>query len=218
MGWKAGAAFSYTDGSSDMTAGSADHKACGLAAYGTWLGEGGHFVDLIAKVSRVETDYGIKGTSGRFENNAFSLSAEYGRHFELAGGAFVEPQVEVTWGRIMGDDFLNSEGVRIEQDDFDSLIGRMGVRAGFNFPKDKGLVYARASVLHEFKGESEAVASLGAKSVRMSDDIGGTWGEFGVGANFRLTPATYTYVDLERTTGGEVSEMWRWNVGVRHVF
>lgn len=32
MGWKAGAAFSYTDGSSDMTAGSADHKACGLAA------------------------------------------------------------------------------------------------------------------------------------------------------------------------------------------
>lgn len=218
MGWKAGAAFSYTDGSSDMTAGSADHKACGLAAYGTWLGEGGHFVDLIAKVSRVETDYGIKGTSGRFENNAFSLSAEYGRHFELAGGAFVEPQVEVTWGRIMGDDFLNSEGVRIEQDDFDSLIGRMGVRAGFNFPKDKGLVYARASVLHDFKGESEAVASLGAKSVRMSDDIGGTWGEFGVGANFRLTPATYTYVDLERTTGGEVSEMWRWNVGVRHVF
>lgn len=218
MGWKAGAAFSYTDGSSDMTAGSADHKACGLAAYGTWLGEGGHFVDLIAKVSRVETDYGIKGTSGRFENNAFSLSAEYGRHFELAGGAFVEPQVEVTWGRIMGDDFLNSEGVRIEQDDFDSLIGRMGVRAGFNFPKDKGLVYARASVLHDFKGESEAVASLGAKSVRMSDDIGGTWGEFGVGANFRLTPATYTYVDLERTTGGEVSEMWRWNVVVRHVF
>lgn len=218
MGWKAGAAFSYTDGSSDMMAGSADHKAYGLAAYGTWLGEGGHFVDLIAKVSRVETDYGIKGTSGRFENNAFSLSAEYGRHFELAGGAFVEPQVEVTWGRIMGDDFLNSEGVRIEQDDFDSLIGRMGVRAGFNFPKDKGLVYARASVLHDFKGESEAVASLGAKSVRMSDDIGGTWGEFGVGANFRLTPATYTYVDLERTTGGEVSEMWRWNVGVRHVF
>ena len=45
MGWKAGAAFSYTDGSSDMTAGSADHKACGLAAYGTWLGEGGHFVE-----------------------------------------------------------------------------------------------------------------------------------------------------------------------------
>lgn len=218
MGWKAGAAFSYTDGSSDMTAGSADHKAYGLAAYGTWLGEGGHFVDLIAKVSRLETDYGIKGTSGSFENNAFSLSAEYGRHFELAGGAFVEPQVEVTWGRIMGDDFLNSEGVRIEQDDIDSLIGRMGVRAGFNFPKDKGLVYARASVLHDFKGESDAVASLGAKSVRMSDDIGGTWGEFGVGANFRLTPDTYTYVDLERTTGGEVSEKWRWNVGVRHVF
>lgn len=218
MGWKAGAAFSYTNGSSDMMDGSADHKAYGLAAYGTWLDEGGHFVDLIARMSRLEMDYGIKDTNGSFENNAFSFSVEYGRRFELAGGAYVEPQVEVTWGRIMGDDFLNSEGVRIEQDDFDSLVGRMGVRAGFNFLNDKGLVYARASVLHDFKGESEAIASLGEKSVRMSDDIGGTWGEFGVGANFRLTPATYTYVDLERTTGSEVSEKWRWSVGVRHVF
>lgn len=218
MGWKAGAAFTYTDGSSKMTNGSADNQAYGLAAYGMWLGEDGHFIDLIAKVSRLETDYGVKGTSGSFENNAFSISAEYGRHFKLADVAFIEPQLEVTWGHIIGDDFLNSEGVRIELDDFDSLIGRMGVRAGFNFLNDKGLVYARASVLHDFKGESEAVASLGAKSIRMSDDIGGTWGEFGIGANFYLTPATYTYVDLEKTTGGEVSEKWRWNVGMRHVF
>lgn len=218
MGWKAGAAFHYTDGSGDMTNGSADSKAWGLAAYGTWLGEGGRFVDLIARVSRLETDYVVKGTTGSFSNNAFSLSAEYGRHFKLVGGGFVEPQLEVSWGRIMGDDFLNSDGVRIDQDDFDSLIGRMGLRAGLSFPKDKGLVYARASVLHDFKGEGEAFASLGEKRVLLSDDVGGTWAEFGIGANFHLTPATSTYVDLERTTGGEMNEKWRWNVGARHVF
>lgn len=42
--------------------------------------------------------------------------------------------------------------------------------------------------------------------------------EYAVGANFNLTDRTYTYVDLEKTTGGEVTEKWRWNVGVRHVF
>lgn len=217
-GWKAGAAFTYTDGTADMATGGADAEAFGLAAYGTWLGDSGRFLDLIARVSRLENDFDVNGVTGEIENTALSLSAEYGRRLEFAGGAFVEPQVEVTWGRIFGDDFVNSEGVRIEQDDFDSLIGRLGARAGFSFPNDAGLVYARASVLHDFMGESDAVARLGAKRVRLSDDIGGTWGEFGIGANFRLSPATGAYVDLERTTGGEVTEKWRWNVGVRHAF
>lgn len=50
------------------------------------------------------------------------------------------------------------------------------------------------------------------------EDLGDTWVEFGIGANFNWTPNTYTYVDLERTNGGEVKENWRWNIGLRHVF
>lgn len=119
---------------------------------------------------------------------------------------------------MIGDDAVNGEGVRLEQEDFESLIGRVGVRAGFYFPDNKGVVYARASVLHDFKGEAETVAKLNGQSVTLKDDLGGTWGELGIGANFNLTDATYTYVDLEKTTGGDVSEKWRWNVGLRHVF
>lgn len=59
---------------------------------------------------------------------------------------------------MIGDDAVNGEGVRLEQEDFESLIGRVGVRAGFYFPDNKGVVYARASVLHDFKGEAETVA------------------------------------------------------------
>ena len=50
------------------------------------------------------------------------------------------------------------------------------------------------------------------------EDLGGSWVEYGVGANFNLTDRTYTYVDLERNSGGEIKENWRWNVGLRHVF
>lgn len=217
-GWKVGAAFNYTDGTADIANGSADSKAYGIAAYGTWMDANGQFVDLIAKYSKLDTDYEVKGVDGSFDNNAWSVSAEYGWHFKLAEAAFVEPQAELTYGQVIGDDAVNGEGVRLEQEDFESLIGRVGVRAGFFFPDNKGVVYARASVLHDFKGEAETVAKLNGQSVTLKDDLGGTWGELGIGANFNLTDTTYTYVDLEKTTGGDVSEKWRWNVGLRHVF
>ena len=83
------------------------------------------------------------------------------------------------------------------------------------------MVYVRASVLHDFEGESTAVASLVSDSnvsKGIYEDLGGTWYEVGVGANFNVTDNTYTYVDLEKTSGGEVKENWRWNVGLRHTF
>ena len=217
-GWKVGAAFSYTDSSSSMDNGSADGDMYGFALYGTWLNDDGQFVDLIAKYSRLSTDFTAGNMSGDYDNNAYSVSVEYGWHLKLGDVAFVEPQAELTYGQVKGDDFTSSNNVRIEQDDVDSLIGRIGVRGGFLFPENKGNVYLRASVLHDFDGETSFKASNETASTSMSDDLGGTWYEFGIGANFNLTDATYTYVDLEKTTGGEVQENWRWNIGLRHVW
>ena len=217
-GWKVGAAFSYTDSSSSMDNGSADGDMYGFALYGTWLNDDGQFVDLIAKYSRLSTDFTAGNMSGDYDNNAYSVSAEYGWHLKLGDIAFVEPQAELTYGQVMGDDFTANNAVRVEQDDVDSFIGRIGVRGGFVFPENKGNVYLRASVLHDFDGETSFKASNDSASIHLTDDLGGTWYEFGVGANFNLTDSTYTYVDLEKTTGGEVQENWRWNVGLRHVW
>ena len=220
-GWKVGAAFSYTDGSSTYEKGDADSKAYGFGVYGTWFATDGQFVDLIAKYSRMDTDFALDDMKGDSKNNAFSVTAEYGWHLKLGQVAFVEPQAELTYGRVFGDTFTTTNDAKVEQDDFESLIARAGVRTGFYFPKDKGTIYMRASVLHDFKGESSAVASLVSDSTVRSDiydDLGGTWYELGLGANFNLTDTTYTYVDLEKTFAGTVKENWRWNVGVRHVF
>lgn len=216
-GWKVGAAFSYTDSSSSMNNGSADGDMFGLAVYGAWFDDDGQFVDLIAKYSRLSTDFTAGDMTGSYDNNAFSVSAEYGWHFKFNDLAFVEPQAELTYGQVLGDDFTTGNQVRIEQDDVDSFIGRLGVRGGFYFPENKGTIYARASVLHDFDGESSFTATKD-KSATYTEDMGGTWYEFGIGANFNLTDTTYTYVDLEKSTGGEVKENWRWNVGLRHVW
>ena len=79
-------------------------------------------------------------------------------------------------------------------------------------------MYARASVLHDFKGEMESTASQNVARNNVKDDIGGTWVERGVGDNFKLSDTAYTYVDVESTKSGEVVEDWRYNAGVRLVF
>lgn len=219
--WKMGAAFSYTDGSMTFDRGDGDNKAYGLAIYGTWMAENGLFVDLIGKYSRLETEFTSNKLAGEFDNNGWSLSAEAGWRFKPVDEAFVEPQVELTYGRLEGDAFHGSNGVNIVQDDFDSLIGRAGVRAGFFFPEKKGTIYAKASVAHDFKGDMESFAYLDepyTPTATLKDELGGTWYEFGLGANFNWSETTYAYVDLQRTTAGNVNEAWRWNVGVRHAF
>ena len=52
----------------------------------------------------------------------------------------------------------------------------------------------------------------------VSSDFGGTWGEFGIGANVSVSDNTYVYADVEHTTGGEIEEPWRVNFGVRYNF
>ena len=220
-GWKVGGAFTYTDGSSDYANGSSDNKAYGLAAYGSWLHEGGAFVDVIAKYSRLKSDFDMSVMSGTSKNNAYSASAEFGWYVPFANVAFVEPQAEITYGVVKGDDFTTSNGVAISQKDTKALIGRLGVRTGLHFNENKGVVYARASVLRDFKGESEFTASLVPdSSVRstVKDDIGGTYYEMGIGANYKFADNAYTYVDFERQNGGDVKEKWRWNVGLRYVW
>ena len=217
--WKVGVAVNYTDGDADFAAGSGDNKNYGVALYGTWLSESGQFVDLMAKYSRLDQDFQLSGMDGSYDNNAFALSVEYGWRFELGSLAFVEPQAAFTYSHIEGDSFRAS-GAEIEQDNYDSYIGRLGVRGGFKFPDNKGNIYARVSYLYDFDGEMNATARAvnGTGQNYIYEDLGGSWVEYGVGANFNLTDRTYTYVDLERNSGGEIKENWRWNIGLRHVF
>ena len=217
-GWKVGGAFSYTDGSSTFDMGESDSDMYGVSVYGTWLADNGQFVDLIAKYSRLSNEFTSGTMKGDFDNNAFSIAAEYGWHFAMNDLAFVEPSAGVTYGRIMGDDFVAHNGVRVEQDDYDSLIGRLGVRSGFYFPEQKGSIYARVAILHDFMGDMESTASKNGNVAYLKDELGDTWVEYGIGANFNLTNTTYTFVDLEKTTGGDVKENWRWNIGLRTVF
>lgn len=202
-GFKLGGAFSYTDGSSTFDMGESDAYMYGVALYGTWLADSGLFVDVIGKYSRLENEFTSGTMKGEFDNNAMSLAVETGWHYALNELGFVEPSVGVTYGRIMGDDFVAHNGVKIEQDDYDSLIGRLGVRSGFYFPQKKGNIYARVAVLHDFMGDMEATASKAnaagvMQTTHLKEELGDTWVEYGIGANFNLSRPPIRSLTLRR--------------------
>lgn len=215
--WTVGGAFSYTDGSVTAADLSGDNKAYAFTAYGVWQSEDGVYADHTARYARMEADFIAETMMGSYDNDAWSLSAEVGRRIPVTGHLFMELQAEVIWGRVYGANFTGSNGTRFEQADYDSLTTRFGARAGLTLPKKKGDLYARFSVVHDFEGEVETTATNGS-SCTIKDDLGGTWIEYGVGGNYRVNDTTNFYVDLERTSGGEVKENWRWTVGVRKVF
>lgn len=51
-----GVSFDYTIGDTDLNAGSADNDVYTLGLYGTYYGDNGGFVDLMAKIGRIDND------------------------------------------------------------------------------------------------------------------------------------------------------------------
>lgn len=215
--WILGGAFTYTDGDSSYTNGSGTNKHTGFAVYGSNLRDDGSFIDLIAKYAHMKNDFDVNGGvgSGDYSTNGLSFSAEYGKRFHQEG-YWIEPQAELTYGRVSSADFTTKNGASVHQDSMDSLVGRLG----FSLGKDikQGNVYVRASYLYDFQGDTSVTMSKGGAATPFKTDLGGGWWEFGVGTNLNLGHDTHFYLDVETTAGGDVDTPWQWNAGVRYSF
>ena len=216
--WTVGAAVSYTDASSSFTKGRGENKSTGFAVYGSYLSDNGSFVDLIAKAARLKNEFDVLGGAGKgdYKTNGYSLSAEYGKRFTKDNGFWIEPQVELTYGYVGAVDYLTNNDVKVRQNGMDSLVGRIGFAMGRNIKA--GNVYARASYLYDFDGETDVTFSKNNVPRGFKQDLGGGWWEVGVGTNINLSDATHLYFDVEKTYGGNVATPWQWNAGVRWSF
>lgn len=217
--WIAGAAFSYTDSRADLSNGDADGDSYSLAVYGTYTADGGSFLDLIGRYGYLKNDITAGNMALDTSSSAFSLSAEMGHTFRFINdAAYVEPQIEFTYGFIGGDDATASNGVRIEQDDFQSFVTRVGVRAGYDFPQKKGSVYGMFSYSYDWMGDADGTASKDGLRQALSQDLGGGWVTYGVGAQIMLGDSAYFYGELERTSGGDIDNPYQFSAGVRMTF
>lgn len=219
--WHYGAAVSHNDGQTTYTHGDGENRSTSLSLYGTWLGDKGHYADIVLKQGRLSNDFDIYTeaghTSGDYDAWGTSLSGEYGMKVDLDGGWYVTPQAQLTLMRIGGENYTTNNGIKVNQDSLESAVGRVGFEVGKRI-SDSGSIYAKASLLHDFAGSADTYLSLNGLTNSYHQDIGDTWCEAGIGFNYKTSENSYVYADVVKTFGGDVETPWQWNAGMRWTF
>ena len=221
-----GIAVNRIDSNAGYTAGSGDLSSTGVGLYGSWLGSKGHYLDVIARGSKLTNDFKLVDLSGNaakadYDTWAYGISAEYGYRQDLNAGWFVEPQAELSLGHISRVDYTTSNGVSIRQDGVNSAIVRLGFLGGKEFsiggrPSD---AYVKASLLHDFGGNGGSTGYYGIKSLAMqTGDLTGSWYEIGLGANLGIAKNSNLYFDALKTLNSTVRTDWQFNAGLRFTF
>lgn len=219
--WHYGAAVSHNDGQTTYTHGDGENRSTSLSLYGTWLGDKGHYADIVLKQGRLSNDFDIYTeaghTSGDYDAWGTSLSGEYGMKVDLDGGWYVTPQAQFTLMRIGGEDYTTNNGIKVNQDSLESAVGRVGFEVGKRI-SDSGSIYAKASLLHDFAGSADTYLSYKGLTNSYHQDIGDTWCEAGIGFNYKTSENSYVYADVVKNFGGDVETPWQWNAGMRWTF
>lgn len=219
--WHYGAAISHNDGQTTYSDGNGDNSSTSLSLYGTWLGDKGHYADIVLKEGRLSNEfenYAEAGyTKGNYDAWGTSISGEYGRKIDLNDGWFVTPQAQMTYMYITGEDYTTNNGISVSQDSMQSVVGRVGFEIGKNI-SDNGSIYAKASLLHEFAGDADTYLSMEGISNSYTQDLSDTWYEAGIGFNYKTSANSYVYADVVKTYGGDIETPWQWNAGMRWTF
>ena len=219
-----GVSFDYTIGDTDLNAGSADNDIYTLGLYGTYYGDNGGFVDLMAKIGRIDNEYNVANSAGSEKGDYMMTGAivgvEAGHRFDLAYNVFVEPQVQLSYSWLRATDYAtNIRSVDFET--IESLVARVGVMGGMKFAENRGAAYLKASYNHDFLGNVDAAMyAVGDKinSAKISDELDDNWAEVSLGVSYSVTDTLNTFLDVGTGFGGDIDQKWRINFGARYAF
>lgn len=224
-----GGALDYTHGDTSLSGvgGTGEHDRYSLSLYDTWMGDKGHYRDLVIRGGRINSEFDVNTRqndriSSDYHQWFGSISGEWGRKKETGHDWYFEPQTQLQLARVGGADYVTNYGVRVEQDGATSLIGRLGFRLGREFDKadatKRDNYYIKADLLHEFCGDQEYRVTGADGYLSKKYDGKDTWFDVGVGADVTISRNTYFWVDVERTLGGDYDRTWQVNGGFRWEF
>ena len=226
-----GVAVDYTDADTSLmhVRGDGENKRYAVSLYDTWIGEKGHYRDLVLRGGRINSDYDISGMfsngmediGGDYHQWFGSISAEWGRKNDMQSGWYFEPQTQVQLARVGGASYVSDSGIAVDQDGATSLIGRVGFRLGREYEKDNGKTdnyYFKADLMHEFMGDKGIALSTATE--RYTDEYDGqeTWFDIGLGADISIGKNSFFWADVERTLGADFDNTWQVNGGFRWEF
>ncbi|HFC8533318.1 TPA: autotransporter outer membrane beta-barrel domain-containing protein [Neisseria lactamica] len=195
--------------------------------YSTWLNrESRAYYDLVANIARYKGSYGLTNYAGtRVESNearlnAYMLSAEVGRRMEKQDGGktyWWQPEAQLSYWFTRGYGFSLSNGLSAETDNFRSLMGRFGFRAGVD-----GLDGGRLNIYGKLMYKREFIGTIrhrfNGSAVEEFKHRGG-WLEYGLGVVRRNAEnGRQLYFEAQRSSMHTMRQNWQVNMGVRSMF
>lgn len=231
-GWIAGIGLDYQKGKSTYVyddelfgaigGNSGDNKLYSIGLYASKdLGNGAH-LDVAAKAGSVENDFSVHngiGTelTGKYRNRGYSGTLSLAKRLGT-DKSYLEPQAQLTWAHLGGRSFAATadigEVLTVNQEGYDSLVGRLGLELGKK--GHLGSVYARFGLAHEFSGDITGNYSAedgGSKTT--SVETKGTWAEMSLGTTLNIKPNAMAYFDVSRTYGADYEHDWKFSGGLR---
>ena len=97
-----------------------------LGLYGTYLADNGVYLDNIAQYSHLTAD---SNHTEKHRYNAYTLSSEIGKQFQLAGAWTLTPQAQLAWTHINGKE---------KEDSLSAISSRVGLRLAKTFELSQG--------------------------------------------------------------------------------
>jgi len=230
-GWNVGVAVSHNEGDSRYDrGGEGEMTVTSLSVYGNKDYGDGRYLGLILKGSQLKNEYEVFNNDGYklegdFKTWGTSISAEYGKRIEKGNGFYFDPSVELTIGHVQGKDYTATSDMlaaygktatmQVEQDDFNSIIGRVGF--GIGQRTERASYYAKLALAHEFGGDFDTHYTA-EETKGTNIDFGDTWYEMQLGGTAKLSDNSLLYATYERSFGGDVTEKWRVDAGLRVTF
>ena len=183
----------------------------------------GSYYDLVGQVSYLQNKYNSRDDYSAKQNGfGLLLSGEAGKSFSISknGNWSVEPQAQLIYQYLNTKSF--NDGLRnVNQDNRNGLRGRTGVRLAYNGDNGNSRTnsyYAVANVWHDFTKYDSKYTNIG--SDKITEKLGTTWGEIGLGAQAPLGQKSNLYVDTryEHSFNNSNRSGYKGTIGFKHTF
>ncbi|MFC4762111.1 autotransporter outer membrane beta-barrel domain-containing protein [Dyella koreensis] len=199
-----------------------------IAMYLTWQHVNGFYVDGVVSGERHQGDVSIARMQdvGHLRAAGWTASVETGYPWRFDNGYTLEPQLQLARLHERIDTLVDRDGTRVNYNDYDQTIGRLGVRLTRTWDRGNGQFgtpYVRLNYIKGWGGRARVNVGDDTASSIDQTFIGGAYGqavELGLGGTYSLRKqlSFYGEADYQKEIGSGGTRGWSFNVGARWDF